>query len=208
VTRRIVLATANPGKAREIRSIMAAAGVDVQLLARPAEVPEVEERGATLLENAVLKAYALRDATGLPALADDTGLEVDALGGAPGVRSARYAGPGASDAANVDRLLRTLAGARRNARTARFRTVVVLASPGAADAVAHGVLEGTIADAPRGGGGFGYDPVFLPAGGGGRTLAELSPAEKDSLSHRGRALGALAVTMRDATEAQRWGRTR
>ena len=125
MTRRIVLANANPDKAREI--VDALADLDVELLDRPATVPEVDETGTTLLENERLKAYALRDATGQDALADDTGLEVDALGGAPGVWSARYAGEEATYADNVDKLVTEMAEARRNARTARFRTVVVLA---------------------------------------------------------------------------------
>lgn len=196
VVRRVVLATANPDKAREIVDALGGLGLD--LVARPESVPEVDETGATLAENARLKARALRDATGLPALADDTGLEVDALGGAPGVHSARYAGVDATYADNVGKLIAEMTAARRNARTARFRTVLVLAEPDGTELVVDGVAEGVIADAARGEGGFGYDPVFVPAGGGGRTFAELTLSEKQALSHRGRALRALAARLREA----------
>jgi len=194
--RRVVLATANPDKAREI--VDALEGLDLELVPRPASVPEVDETGSTLLENARLKAFALRDATGEDALADDTGLEVDALGGAPGVWSARYAGEEATYADNVEKLVGEMAKAKRNARTARFRTVLVLARADGTEVVVDGVAEGVIADEPRGGEGFGYDPVFVPAGGRGRTFAEMSLAEKQALSHRGRALRALAVRLREA----------
>src|SRR4051812_9119111 len=196
MTRRIVLATANPDKAREI--LDALSGLDLELLDRPASVPDVDETGTTLLENARLKAYALRDATGEDSLADDTGLEVDSLGGAPGVWSARYAGEDATYADNVEKLVREMATAMRNARTARFRTVLVLARTDGSELTVDGVAEGVIADEPRGEGGFGYDPVFVPAGGRGRTFAEMTLAEKQTLSHRGRALRALAVRLREA----------
>ncbi len=196
MVRRVVLATANPDKAREIADALGGLGLD--LVPRPESVPEVEETGATLAENARLKAEALRDATGLPALADDTGLEVDALGGAPGVHSARYAGEHASYADNVAKLIAEMTAARRNARTARFRTVLVLADPDGTEVVVDGVAEGVISDTARGRGGFGYDPVFVPAGGGGRTFAELTLSEKQVLSHRGRALRALAARLREA----------
>lgn len=193
---RAVLATANPDKAREISAALTGHGID--LIPRPQDVPEVEETGATLLANARLKAQALVAATGLAALADDTGLEVDALGGAPGVFSARYAGPEATYSDNVEHLLRSMAEARRNARTARFRTVLVLTRPDGSELVADGVVEGVIADAPRGTNGFGYDPVFVPAGGAGRTFAEMTLAEKQAISHRGRALRAMAARLRES----------
>jgi XTP/dITP diphosphohydrolase len=196
VSRRIVLATANPDKTREI--VGAFSAVPVELVARPLDVPDVAESGTTLLENARLKARALVQATGQPALADDTGLEVDALGGAPGVRSARYAGANASYRDNVQHLLAELAAATRNARTARFRTVLVLARPDGTEIVTEGVVEGVIAEAPRGRSGFGYDPVFVPAGGRGRTFAEMTLAEKQQISHRGRALAAMAARLREA----------
>ncbi len=196
MTERVVLATANPDKAREMEAALA--DQDFDLIPRPPDVAEVDETGDTLLANARMKALALRAATGLAALADDTGLEVDALGGAPGVFSARYAGPDATYADNVEHLLAAMASARRNARTARFRTVVVLARPDGSEVVAEGVVEGVIADSPRGTGGFGYDPVFLPAGGGGRTFAEITLAEKQAISHRGRALRAMARQLRES----------
>jgi XTP/dITP diphosphohydrolase len=194
VTRlRVVLATANPDKAAEVAEIV---GSDVELVARPESVPEVAETGETLLDNARLKARALVSATGLPALADDTGLEVDALGGAPGVRSSRYAGAGATYADNVAKLLAEMAGLPEPARTARFRTVVVLAFPDGREVVAEGVVAGHITTAPRGGGGFGYDPVFVPdEDPAGRTFAEMSAADKHALSHRGRALRALVAAL-------------
>ena len=184
-----VLATANPDKAREIAALLE--GFDV--VPRPAEVPDVEETGTTLLENARLKAQALVDATGEAAVADDTGLEVAALDGAPGVYSARYAGEGATYADNVAKLLDALAG--RSDRRARFRTVAVARFPDGREAVAEGVVQGTIAEAARGDGGFGYDPVFVPDDGDGRSYAELSADEKNAVSHRGRAFRALAESL-------------
>jgi XTP/dITP diphosphohydrolase len=197
----IVVATANGDKAQEIRGVLEAEGLAIEWVPRPADVPEVDETGTTLLENARLKARALVDATGLAAVADDTGLEVDPLGGAPGVYSARYAGEDATYADNVGKLLDELDAVRRNARTARFRTVVVLARPSGVELSAEGVIEGVIASSARGSAGFGYDPVFVPAGGGGRTFAEMTASEKDAISHRGRALRSLARQMRDAVEA-------
>lgn len=194
----VVVATANPDKAREMVAVLEREGLAIDLRPRPAGVPAVEETGSTLEENARLKAEALRDVTGLAALADDTGLEVDALGGAPGVRSARYAGEGASYADNVTKLVRELGGQLRASRTARFRTVVVLAVPDGSEVVATGTVEGLVLDAPRGAGGFGYDPIFVPAGGKGLTFAEMAPAAKDAISHRGRALRALARRLREA----------
>lgn len=198
MTLRLVVATANLDKAREIRAVLDHAGADVELVPRPDDVPEVQETGATLVDNARLKAVALRGATGLAALGEDTGLEVDALGGAPGVRSARYAGENATYADNVAKLLRDIAAVRRASRTARFRTAVVLAQPDGTELVAEGVVEGVIITDPRGSGGFGYDAVFAPAGAGGRTFAELAPDHKHAISHRGRALRALAARLREA----------
>jgi XTP/dITP diphosphohydrolase len=193
----VVLATANPDKAREITAIMSeTAGAAIELRPRPAHVADVEETGETLEENARLKAMALVDATGMIAIADDTGLEVEALGGAPGVFSARFAGPGASYADNVSKLLAELDRVKAvgpEARRARFRTVAIACFPDRGDIVAHGVVEGVIADERRGQGGFGYDPVFVPDGGDGRTYAEMSMGEKSALSHRGKAFRALAT---------------
>jgi XTP/dITP diphosphohydrolase len=193
---RFILATANPDKASEIVAIFASeAGDRVELLERPSQVGDVEETGATLEENARLKARALVEATGLPAIADDTGLEVDALGGAPGVRSSRYSGEGATYDQNVSKLLDELASVGASAcgdRAALFRTVALAAFPGGREVVADGAVRGHIALERRGNKGFGYDPVFVPAG-HQKTFAEMEPSEKHSLSHRGRAFRALAV---------------
>jgi XTP/dITP diphosphohydrolase len=197
-----VLATTNPNKAREIREIFARAGLSLELLARPADVPEVEETELTLLGNARLKASSLVKATGMAAIAEDTGLEVEALGGAPGVRSARYAGEPPDEEANVDRVLAELAGRRApQERLARFVTVAVAIWPDEREISAEGSVEGWIAPARRGSGGFGYDPVFVPAGTDGRTfgeLAEESPGAKHALSHRGRAFRALVAALEAA----------
>jgi XTP/dITP diphosphohydrolase len=201
---KLVLATANPDKAREITEVLRDAGVAFELLRRPADVDEVEETGATLEENARLKAVALCDATGLPALAEDTGLEVDALGGAPGVRSARFAGDDVTYADNVDKLLDVLADVPLGERGARFATVAIARFPDGREVAAIGTVEGTIATEARGDGGFGYDPVFRPDEGDGRTFAEMSAAEKHEVSHRGRAFRTLADGLRvvDALEAE------
>lgn len=185
-----VLATANADKAAEIAAIL---GDRVRLIPRPAEVPEVEETAQTLKGNAQLKARALATATGKPALADDTGLEVESLGGAPGVFSARYAGEAATYADNTARLLAELEGkGTPGARRARFVTVAVAAWPDGTELSAEGAVNGTIATAPLGDEGFGYDPVFVPDESDGRTFAEMTSEEKHALSHRGRAFRALA----------------
>jgi XTP/dITP diphosphohydrolase len=194
---RMVLATANPDKAAEIVALLSdTVGDRVELVARPTSVGEVEETGDTLEDNARLKALALVAATGLPAIADDTGLEVDALDGAPGVHSSRYSGEHATYDENVDKLLVALdaVGARSSdRRRARFRTVAMACFPGGREVVAHGVVEGTISPDRRGTAGFGYDPVFVPDGGDGRTYAEMASAEKNTRSHRARAFRALAI---------------
>ena len=187
-----VLATANAHKAAEVRAVLDALGMSVS--PRPAWVADVAETGDTLEENALLKARALCAATGSSALADDTGLFVDALDGRPGVRSARYAGVDAVDADNVARLLGELEGVAAP-RRARFRTVIAVVDPDGREVVVEGVLEGAVVLAPRGAGGFGYDPVFEPDDTPGRTLAELAPEEKNVVSHRARALGALALVL-------------
>jgi XTP/dITP diphosphohydrolase len=185
---KVVLASANPDKVAEIAAIL---GDSIELLPRPADVPDVVEDGDTLEANARLKACALVEATGLAAVADDTGLEVDALDGAPGVRSGRFAGDEATYDDNVTKLLDELARRPDAMRTARFRTVALLRFPDGREVIAHGVVAGEIARDRRGGGGFGYDPVFVPAGGGGRTFGEMSSEEKHAISHRGRAFRAL-----------------
>lgn len=187
---RLVAATANRHKLIEIAAILGSA---VELLPRPADVGEVVEDGDTLEANARLKAAAVCGHTGQAAVADDTGLEVAALGGAPGVKSARYAGEHADDADNRARLLIELQGVAD--RSARFRTVAAVAFPDGSELLAVGMTTGTIADAARGDGGFGYDPVFVPDGGDGRTFAEMSPDEKNAVSHRGRAFRALAAQL-------------
>jgi XTP/dITP diphosphohydrolase len=184
---RLVLATANPEKAAELAAILKdELGDMVDLVARPEGVPAVEETGTTLEDNARLKAVALVSATGEPSVADDTGLEVAALGGAPGTHTARFAGPTATYADNLAKLLVELEG--ETDRRARFRTVVVCRFPDGHEIVADGSVEGVIALSPRGQEGFGYDPVFVPNAGGGRTFAEMAPSEKHKLSHRGLAL--------------------
>ena len=188
---RLVLATANPDKAREVAALLA--GFDV--VPRPPDLADVEETEDTLEGNARLKAVAVMEATGELAVADDTGLEVDVLGGRPGVYAARYAGPGATYADNVAKLLDELADVPEPARTARFRTVAIARFPDGREIVAEGWVQGTIAGAPAGDGGFGYDSVFVPAGGDGRTFAQMTQAEKAAVSHRGRALRVLAAQL-------------
>lgn len=184
---RVVLATHNPHKVVEVRRILRDLPVDL-LSGRDLELPEVDETGETFAENAVLKAVASSEATGLPAIADDSGLVVDALGGDPGVRSARYAGGHGDDHANLQLLLERLGSASE--RSARFVCVAALALPDGRRITETGTMEGAITDAPRGDGGFGYDPIFV-ATGQQRTNAELTPDEKDAISHRGAAFRAL-----------------
>lgn len=181
----VTLASRNDGKRRELEAL--AAGT-IHLTLLPDEAPEVVEDGATYLDNARKKALSAARFTGGLALADDSGLEVDALGGAPGVRSARFGGPGLDDAGRHRRLLAELGD--RADRRARFRCVLVL-TDGDTAVSAEGVLEGEIAREPRGAGGFGYDPVFLPDCFPGRTLAEVAASEKNRVSHRAEALRAL-----------------
>jgi XTP/dITP diphosphohydrolase len=216
----LILATQNADKAREITEILveragtalAAAAVSIAgetigyLLALPGDIasavaaltlprtaPDVAETGATLEENARIKASALATAIGVAAVADDTGLEVDALDGAPGVRSARYAGEHATDADNVAKLLHELGGTPN--RRARFATVALARWPDGHEVSARGEVGGEIATQPRGSHGFGYDPVFVPSEGDGSTFAEMKPDEKHAVSHRGRAFRALAAAL-------------
>ena len=184
---RIVLATRNHHKVEEILRICNDWPVE---WVRDAEFPVVEETGSTYLENALLKARTVADVTGEAALADDSGIEVDAIGGGPGPRSARYAGEHASDEENLRALIGATAGVPAAGRTARYRAVAALAWPGGRELHAEGVCEGMLESRPRGGGGFGYDPIFVPMG-SERTMAELSPDEKDRISHRGRAFRTL-----------------
>lgn len=199
---RLVLATGNAGKLREMRSILAHWEVDVRPLS-DFTAGAADETGLTFVENAVLKARFAAQASGLPAVADDSGLEVDALEGGPGIHSARYAGPGASDADNNARLLRELDAVADTDRTARYRCAMVyLRWPlDPAPIVCHASWEGRIGRVPRGAGGFGYDPLFL-VGDGTLTVAELDPALKNRDSHRGQALRALVRALTGQREAR------
>ena len=188
-----VLATANPHKADEMRAVLEGLGVEV--LERPSDIGDVDETEGSLEGNALLKARALVAATRQPAIADDTGLFVDALDGRPGIFSARYAGEGASYRDNVEKLLGELRGIGECDRRARFRTVIAVAYPDGSSFVVDGVLEGVVTEGIRGDGGFGYDPVFRADDGDGRTLAELSASEKNQVSHRARALAKLALEL-------------
>jgi XTP/dITP diphosphohydrolase len=212
----LLLASANQGKLRELRTILDGLPVELVGLAEAGlgDPPEVEETGDTFLANALLKGRAYAAWSGLAAVADDSGLEVDALGGAPGVRSARYAGLGASDQANLDKLLAALAGVPPERRTARFRCAAVLVDPRSGSAGfeprppeewgewhAQAAWDGRVLDTPRGSNGFGYDPVFLPDG-WELTSAEVDQPTKDAASHRGRAFRALRPAIERWAEAQ------
>lgn len=187
---KLILATFNRDKVRELKALLAGRPVEVLGLyeVRGAQVPP--EVGKTVTENALIKARAAYDLTGLSAIADDTALEVDALGGKPGIYAARLAGPGATGADNVTRLMHVLEGVVPERRAARFRTACVACLTDGREKVAEGVLEGAIAMAPRGSEGFGYDPIFEVKG-TGRTLAEFSMEEKNQISHRAQALRSL-----------------
>ena len=188
---RLVVASQNPDKIREVEEVLESLALPIEIV-RGHQWPEVEETEDTLEGNARLKARAVAAYTGLAAVADDTGLEVRALGGAPGVFTARYAGPNATYADNVAKLIAELDGI--DDRFARFRTAVALVDPSGEEVVVEGSLVGSIASQPRGTGGFGYDPVFVVDE---RTLAEIPPAEKNAISHRARALQALAQALQE-----------
>ena len=188
---RAVCASANPHKVAEIFDLM---GGVIDLQPRPEGLADVVEDADTLVGNARLKAVAVCNATGLPALADDTGLEVDALNGAPGVRTARFAGEQATDADNRAKMLRELSG---RTRSCRFRTVALLRFPDGREVIAEGVCEGTIADSEIGERGFGYDPLFIARDGDGRTFAQMTVDEKHELSHRGKAFRALSQLLKN-----------
>lgn len=196
MTPRFVCASANPDKVAEIAAILD--GV-VELLPRPADVPDVVEDADTLVGNACLKAVAICEATGLPAVADDTGLEVLALGGAPGVHAARWAGEGCTYADNRAKLLGELDG--RADRRAQFRTCVLVRWPDGSELAVDGVCTGTIATSERGERGFGYDPLFVPDEGDGRTFAEMTADEKHAISHRGRAFRNLLAALEERLPA-------
>lgn len=187
----IIIATRNNGKIREIRDVLDPLGLRLRTFEEFEDFGEPEETGSTLEENALIKAEELRDRFGLPALADDSGLLVDALDGRPGVHSSRYAGPEGDPERNMDRLLSELEGVPEPERTARFFCVMALALPGGEARLTRGECEGLILTGRRGLGGFGYDPVFMPAG-FERSMAELTLEEKNAISHRGKALRAMS----------------
>ncbi len=186
---RLAVASKNPDKIKEIEEVLASIGLADEIV-RGLDWPDVEETGETLEENALIKARAVVEATGLPAIADDTGLEVEALGGEPGVHTARFAGPHATYDENVARVLEVMEGV--SDRMARFRTVVALVFPDGVEVVAEGSVEGVITRSRRGSDGFGYDPVFEVEG---RTLAEMTAEEKNQLSHRARAIRGLGESL-------------
>ncbi|WP_433253285.1 XTP/dITP diphosphatase [Streptosporangium sp. CA-135522] len=196
---RVVLATRNTGKIAELRRILADASVPVEIvgLEEFPEIGDVAETGLTFAENALLKAHAVARQSGLPAIADDSGLCVDALNGMPGIFSARWSGRHGDDGANLRLLLAQVSDVPKESRGAHFACAAALALPSGEERVAEGALHGLIIDAPRGTNGFGYDPIFVPEG-ESRTTAELSPQEKDAISHRGRAFRALASILAEA----------
>ncbi|MFF9482619.1 RdgB/HAM1 family non-canonical purine NTP pyrophosphatase [Streptomyces sp. NPDC014733] len=196
--RRLILATRNAGKVTELRAILTAAGLDVELVGADAypEIPDVKETGVTFAENALLKAHALARATGHPAVADDSGLCVEVLGGAPGIFSARWSGRHGDDRANLDLLLAQLSDIDEDHRAAHFACAAALALPDGTERVVEGTLRGTLRHTPSGTGGFGYDPILQPLG-ETRTCAELTPDEKNAISHRGKAFRALVPVVRE-----------
>ncbi len=190
-----VLASANPHKAAELQHLLSVYSITIKNLADFPPMAEVEETGTSLSENAYLKASAVHLHTGLPSIADDTGLEVDALGGRPGVYTARYAGEKAGPADNMALLLKELEGIPLGKRTARFRTVVCLYGFAEGPIYAEGVVEGHIANEPAGSHGFGYDPLFVPDDGGGLRFAEMTDEQKHACSHRSRAIKQLVQAL-------------
>ena len=192
--RRIVLATRNPGKIKEFRRILDeihSDSIDLVGLEHFPELEDVEETGTTFLENALLKARTVCSETGLPAIADDSGLCIDALGGSPGIYSARWSGVHGNDQANVEKVLRELESKPTGERGAHFTCISAFVMPGGLETSAEGILKGHILRAPIGDHGFGYDPIFLPDG-SSLSLAQLGASEKDAISHRGQSLRAIA----------------
>ena len=200
MTVRLVLATRNAHKLTELAEILSAAGLDVTLEALPGSAPDVVEDGLTFAQNAVKKARSAAEATGLPAVADDSGLCVDALNEMPGVLSARWAGSATDDAANLALVLDQVRDVPDSHLGAHFACAAALALPGGEDRVVEGRVDGVLVREPRGSGGFGYDPIFLPEG-SDRTTAEMSSAEKHAISHRGRAFRALVPVIHDLVVA-------
>ncbi|MFE2429670.1 RdgB/HAM1 family non-canonical purine NTP pyrophosphatase [Streptomyces sp. NPDC059373] len=195
---RLILATRNAGKITELRAILADAGLPHELVGADAypEVPDVKETGVTFAENALLKAHALARATGHPAVADDSGLCVDVLGGAPGIFSARWSGKHGDDRANLELLLAQLSDIDEAHRGAHFACAAALALPDGTERVVEGRLLGTLRHEPAGEGGFGYDPILQPLG-ESRTCAQMTPEEKNAISHRGKAFRALVPVVRE-----------
>ncbi|WP_151476542.1 RdgB/HAM1 family non-canonical purine NTP pyrophosphatase [Streptomyces albicerus] len=195
---RLILATRNPGKITELRTILAAAGLHHDLVGADSypDIPDVKETGVTFAENALLKAHTLAQATGLPAVADDSGLCVDVLGGAPGIFSARWSGSHGDDRANLTLLLDQLSDIPDEHRAAHFACAAALALPDGTERVVEGRLRGTLRREPAGSHGFGYDPILQPDG-DTRTCAELTPEEKNAISHRGKAFRGLVLVLRE-----------
>ncbi|MFD3517257.1 RdgB/HAM1 family non-canonical purine NTP pyrophosphatase [Streptomyces sp. NPDC058657] len=198
MTTRLILATRNAGKITELRTILADADLPYELVGTDAypEIPDVKETGVTFAENALLKAHAMARATGLPAIADDSGLAVDVLHGAPGIFSARWSGTHGNDKANLDLLLAQLADISAPHRAAHFACAAALALPDGTERVVEGIMPGTLRHTPTGTNGFGYDPILQPDG-YEVTCAELTPAEKNAISHRGKAFRALVPVLRE-----------
>jgi XTP/dITP diphosphohydrolase len=188
---RVVIASTNAGKVMEIRQILSGLGLELLTAGEVGGWPDIHETGTTYRDNALIKGRSVVELTGIAALADDSGIEVDALGGEPGVYSARFSGPRATDESNNALLVSRLRGVPEERRTARYRCVAAVVTPEGREYVGEGTCEGRIAFEPRGSGGFGYDPWFIPEG-ETRTMAELTPEEKDAISHRGKALRRLA----------------
>lgn len=195
---RLILATRNAGKITELNAILTDAGLPHDLVGADAypDIPDVKETGVTFAENALLKAHALAQATGHPAVADDSGLCVDVLGGAPGIFSARWSGTHGNDQANLDLLLAQLSDIDAPHRSAHFACAAALALPDGTERVVEGQLRGVLRHKPSGTNGFGYDPILQPNG-ETRTCAELTPAEKNAISHRGKAFRALVPIVRE-----------
>ena len=200
--RQVVLATKNRKKLEELHRILAAEGLDVELLGIDAfpDLPDVPETESSFAGNALLKAREIARITGLPAVADDSGLCVDALNGMPGILSARWAGRHGDDAANLDLVLGQLSDIPDRRRTAAFRCAAAVALPDGTERVVEGSIDGALIREPRGANGFGYDPIFVPLG-YRVTTAEMTPEEKDAISHRGQAMRALAPVLKDLLEA-------
>ena len=194
----LVLATRNAKKLAELDRLLAGAGLDVEILGSDAfgDLPEIEETGSTFAENSIIKARAVSTHTGLIAIADDSGLCVDALDGQPGIYSARWAGEGATDESNLDLVLEQIRDVEPAHRTAHFACAAALVLPSGEEYVVHGQVNGVLLTQRRGEGGFGYDPIFLPDG-FDATTAEMTPEQKDAISHRGQAMRALVPVIQE-----------